>query len=268
MHYLSLTAILRNEDYWVKEWLSYYKAIGVEKFYIYVHNDIITEEKIKELSFLSDITIISLPDVIKNWGADAQAYAYANSVKENKNKTEWMIFCDGDEFFMPTEPTDLKVFLQPYEEFSGLGVPWKMFGSSSYTTRPVQPHGCNALGSFLKCSKTLSTHIKSIVKPREVIRGMSPHVFKTLKGTVLETKEFLKEEEYGVIKGIIPTIDTIRVNHYVTRSFEDWTIKCSRPYWSKGNKRAGKFNAFNARGSVDTLSLQYIDNTSKILNIK
>ena len=267
MNYLSLTAIIKDDDYWIKEWLSYYKSIGVERFYIYLHDDIITENKIKELSFINDIEIIHIPAILPVWGLNAQGYAYSNSLKINKHKTEWMIFCDGDEFFMPTEPTDLKVFLQQYEEFSGLGVPWKMFGSSGYTTRPIQSHGCNALGSFFKCQKQPSNHIKSIVKPSEVIKPTSPHCFKTIKGTVLETKDFIKEEEHGVIRDMSISIDSIRVNHYITRSLEDWKIKSLKPYWDKGNKRAEKFKFFDFSDSIDQLSLKYIENTSKFLNI-
>ena len=264
MDYLSLTSCIKNEERYIQEWLCYYKSIGVEKFYIYNNESTdLTEKKIDELSFRKDITLINF----KTDNPSVQGLAFQRAREHYGKKTEWMIFCDGDEFFMPTEPTDLKVFLQQYEEFSGLGVPWKMFGSSGYTTRPIQSHGCNALGSFFKCQKQPSNHIKSIVKPSEVIKPTSPHCFKTIKGTVLETKDFIKEEEHGVIRDMSISIDSIRVNHYITRSLEDWKIKSLKPYWDKGNKRAEKFKFFDFSDSIDQLSLKYIENTSKFLNI-
>jgi len=43
MNYLSVCAIFKEETRWLKEWLEYYKLLGVEKFYMF-NNDIDYEE--------------------------------------------------------------------------------------------------------------------------------------------------------------------------------------------------------------------------------
>ena len=45
MDYLSLTACIKNEEHYIQEWLSFYRAMGVERFYIFNNNSTDNTEK-------------------------------------------------------------------------------------------------------------------------------------------------------------------------------------------------------------------------------
>ena len=260
MDYLSLTSCIKNEERYIQEWLCYYKSIGVEKFYIYNNESTdLTEKKIDELSFRKDITLINF----KTDNPSVQGLAFQRAREHYGKKTEWMIFCDGDEFFMPTEPTDLKVFLQQYEEFSGLGVAWQIYGSNGHILRP---EGLS-IENFVYKAHTLwegNHHIKSIVKPKDIISKhtrtgyITPHMWSTVKGTVDEHFNLINELDEGRVVNI--TIDKIRVNHYFNRSYEDWIEKRRRGRATVKEKRPIEmFDIYDRNDIHDDIALKYIN---------
>lgn len=260
MEYLSLSSCIKNEGPHVQEWLTYYKSIGVEKFYIYNNRSTDdTEDKINELSFRDDIIII---DYHTN-NPDRQGLAFQRSKLEYGKNTEWMIYCDSDEFFMPTEPTDLRIFLDKYKDFSGLGVGWQIYGSSGHILRP---EGL-CLENFLHKAKEdwgPNYHVKVVVKPQETQGYITPHMWKTEKGIVNENGDVLNEEMKGRIKEI--SVKTIRVNHYFNRSYEDWIDKRRRGRATVNEKRPIEmFDTYDKNDVYDDLSLKYVEQVKKLL---
>jgi hypothetical protein len=266
MEYLSLTSCVKNEGPHIQEWLAYYKSLGVEKFYIY--NDRSTddtEDKINDLSFREDIVLIDYHTDNPN----KQGLAFQRSREHYGKNTEWMIYCDSDEFFMPSEPCDLKVFLQKYEQFSGLGVTWQIYGSSEHVLRP--PGLC--LENFLhKAAESWppNFHVKSIVKPRDVIPKhtstgyVTPHMWSTKNETVDEDGEVINDKEEGRVHEI--KIKTIRVNHYFNRSYEDWIDKRRRGRATTKEKRPIEmFDAYDKNDVYDDLSLKYTERVKRFL---
>ena len=261
MEYLSLTVCVKNEGQYIQEWLAYYKSLGVEKFYVFNDKSVDdTEDKINDLSFRDDINLIEFDSP----SPDRQGYAYQVSYKNyGKQNTEWMIYCDADEYFMPTVPTDLKVFLQDYEAYSGLGVSWRIYGSAGHILR--KPGTC--LDNFLYRAKDdwePNHHVKVIVKPNEIKGYTTPHMFATTKGVVNEDGEPIDESKEGRID--IPLASKIRVNHYFNRSYEDWIEKRRRGRATIKEKRPIEmFDTYDKNDVYDDLALKYVEGVKKFL---
>jgi hypothetical protein len=265
MQYLSLTAIVKKEHHYIKEWLAYYKSIGVEKFYIFNNNKPDkTKEEILKLPFYNDIVVLDFV----NKTPDKQKIAYKASISKYGKKTEWMIFCDVDEFFMFNKQTDLKEFLHDYRKHSAVVVPWYLYGSSNHIKRPVPVKGTICLSSYLYRKKNISPHVKSIVKPSDIVKYIDPHVWKTTKHSVTENTEFIdtsrggniKEEDYKKL-----TTNKLRVNHYIVRSHQDFLEKLQRGGGSGRVIDPITYENVNKQNIYDDLSLQYIDQTASFL---
>ena len=260
MDYLTLVSCIKNEAPHVAEWLAYYKSVGVEKFIIYnnMSNDE-TEDVINDLPFRDDINLIDFNPS----NPDRQGLAFQKAQKEHGNKTEWMLFCDSDEFFMPTVKQDLREFISNYKEFSGFGATWQIYGSSEQILRPVG----GVLKNFLYKADpdwNPNLHVKVIIKPAEVITGftrtgyVTPHMWATSHGVVDEDGEVIDYKEEGRIKKV--KIAKIRVNHYFNRSYEDWIDKRRRGRATTEKKRPIEmFDVYDKNDVYDDTALQYID---------
>ena len=263
MNYLSLTAIVKKEHHYIKEWLAYYRSIGVEKFYIFNNNHPDkTREEILKLPFHKDIIIQEHLDNSPN----KQKKAYKSSISKYGKKTEWMIFCDVDEFFMFKKPTDMRNFLYEYRKHSAIAVPWMIYGSNNHIKRPTPTKGTICLSSFLRRKKQVSPHVKSIVKPADIIKYIDPHVWSTTKHTVNENADFLDVSKGGRLDGenFISKLTTekIRVNHYITRSHQDFLEKLHRGGGSGRQISPLVYDVVNKDCTVyDDLSLSYINQT-------
>ena len=237
MKYLSLGAIIKDDEYYVREWLTFYDMIGVEHFYIALHNcSDNTESAIKSLPFRDRISLYRVqPTTDRN----PQVGTYQAIIDQCKNETEWLMFVDGDEFLFGTEKDDLKEILPAYEAFSSICVNWLMFGANKFATRPPMPsikHYTQRLPITTPYEKQIrdeldSYLVKSIVKPSEVTGIVSPHLFRTKNGTVNE--QFLIVKPYEEGNGLChckhpPSYDVLRCNHYYTRSYEDWLQRLKR----------------------------------------
>lgn len=261
MDYLSLTTCVKNEGQYIQEWLAYYKSLGVEKFYVFNDKSIDdTEDKINDLSFRDDINLIEFDSP----SPDRQGYAYQVSYKNyGKGNTEWMIYCDADEYFMPTAPTDLKVFLQDYETHSGLGVSWRIYGSAGHILRPQG----TCLENFLYRAVDdwdPNLHVKVIVKPHEIKGYTTPHMFSTTKGIVDENGNLIDESGEGRVANSIAS--KIRVNHYFNRSYEDWIEKRRRGRATIKEKRPIEmFDIYDKNDVYDDLALKYVEGVKKYL---
>jgi hypothetical protein len=178
-------------------------------------------------------------------------------------KTEWMIYCDGDEYFIPTEKQDLRTYIEQYKKYSGFGASWRIYGSSGYILRP---RGL-ALDNYVHRARDdwdPNYHVKVIVKPKEIINYLTPHLFSTKKGVVNENGEKLDEKLRG--RTTSSPAKTIRVNHYFNRSYEDWIDKRRRGRATVKEKRPLEmFDIYDRNEVYDPIAMQYSEEVRKLL---
>ena len=223
--YLTLIAIVRDQEHYIKEWLAFHRIIGVERFVIMLHRCADrTEERINELNFRDDIFI---HHVTERQTDSVQMGAYHWAVRRYGHDSRWLLFIDSDEFFFGTHEDHLPTILSRYENHGGLAAHWLNFGHNNQVLRP--PTGQLSIEAFTRRmggNRGINCVVKCAVQTRQLASLMSPHRPLTFLPIVREYGDPLEADHYKTEK--TASWDIIRCHHYHTRSMEDWVERCKR----------------------------------------
>ncbi|HBT78280.1 MAG TPA: hypothetical protein DEB39_15455 [Planctomycetaceae bacterium] len=235
---LTLAAVVRDQEHYVREWLTFHEMIGVERFVIVLHKCCDhTESEIRRLPFFDEK--VKLHRVV-NDEQRVQMGVLRWMLDHYGDATEWMLFIDSDEFFFGTVENDLRPILSRYDKFSGVAAHWLMFGASNHVIRPPMP-SIEHFTRRIPDGRFVHRGIKSAVKPRDVVDLLSPHLFVTKHGTVREDGDIVDPNGIWQARGVEPVWNVLRCNHYNTRSMEDWVAR----------RKRGSCNDFRLAASYD-----------------
>ena len=216
-YYLTLVAIFQNEASFLKEWIEFYRLIGVEHFYLYNHLSSdeymeILEPYIKDgIIDLKQVT--KIPKNLKEWNR-IQTEAYTDAVARTKDISEWLIVVDTDEFLFPIKDKNLVELLKNYDDYAALSINWKIFGSGDI--KKIEPDKL-MIESLTRSSNQQDLHVKTIVKPRYVDKFENPHFPFLLPGYSQIT------ENFDFFRGpFVPkeSRNIVTINHYWARDWE------------------------------------------------
>jgi len=222
-NFLSLVIIVKDEDSYLDEFIEYYKLLGVDHFYFYdndseiplttslrKHQDIVTTHKIS--------------------GRAKQMEAYKHYISTYKKDSRWAGFIDLDEFIVPKNTYKLNDFLKDYDYADALGINWTLFGHNNHETKPAGL----VVENYTKREQRQNIHIKSIVNPRKALHAANPHYI------VMKENSFYVDAKHHPITSAFNenhSIDVIQMNHYFTKSAEEFIKKAERGRADTGEKR-------------------------------
>jgi hypothetical protein len=216
---VSVCCIIKDENEYLNEWMTYHIKTGVEHFFIY-DND----SKIKVTDTLNQIGLAKYATVINIAGSSMQMKAYQQCLKKYKFLSRWIAFIDLDEFIVPKSTQgNLPVFLKAYERFGGVVINWMMFGSGGRKTKSAD----SQLSSFtLRADTDFETnrHVKTIVQSRYARSVDNPHFAVYASGFYAVNENF--ERVDGPFSDV--SVNKIQINHYYCRSWEEYQHKIKR----------------------------------------
>lgn len=216
-HYLTACLCFKNAASYLAEWLAFYTALGVERFYLYDNES--TDNFAEPLApYLSrgTVTLISHP------GRAIQKAVYAHCLKTFGAGSRWMMFCDDDEFLFPTKDVPLPEALAPYEKFAGVAVSWMLYGASGHRTRPPGL----VIENYTQRFAVPDQHVKCIVDPARIVGPvLIAHEFQCVDGEVVVNEN--GEPMAGPFSQR-PTADILRINHYLTKSHDELIARRKR----------------------------------------
>lgn len=212
---LAACAIVKNEGAYIYEWLSFHHVVGVERFFIYDNNSTDdTRAEIARWPLRDRVTVIDWPHV------PGQLAAYHHMLAHHRDAATWCAFIDCDEFLCPRGPISVRDFLYEMSPLCDtLYVHWLMFGSSGQVARTPGPvterflrrghadFGPNLIG-------------KSITRLATGAVPSSPHVVRGPGRFVNEMNVAL--DTAATAPGLRPSHRFIALNHYFTKSLEEW----------------------------------------------
>lgn len=214
---LAVAAVVKWEWSWLIEWIEYHKLVGVDHFYIYSNEEAREHELTKMI--LSRYFKNGLVDVFHWPGEAPQMNVYKDALRLAKGHFRWLACIDLDEFIYPIKKDTITEVLKEFEEFDGLGVTWKIYGTGGNLWRPK-----SQINDLLWRSSQVdgpNAHIKSIVNPAVATHFLDPH-----RANVYTVDE-VKRHIAGAFAWLTP--QKIRINHYALRSAEDyWHTKIMR----------------------------------------
>jgi hypothetical protein len=224
MNYLSICAVTKDERY-LREWVEYHRIVGVEHFYLYdgsVPQQTDLASQVQE----GVVTLIPFP------GDRQQFNAYNHCLRNFKNESRWIAFIDADEFLVPNQCDNLQDILPDYESFGGLAVSWMIFGSSYHILRPK---GLQIENYTLRARNEDWPGVKSIVQPSYTISvSANPHIFTYKDGYTCVNEDFELVSRAGS-----KTVNRIiQLNHYFSRSYQDFKDKIRRGKADVGGRRS------------------------------
>ena len=236
-YYLALTTVFRNEARFLKEWIEFYKLMGVEHFYLYNH---LSEDDYMQVlepyirSGLVDLTQLTYePKNAVEWRSLVQNKAYLNTTITIKNEVEWLICIDADEFMYPLHDVNLQNVLHRYDDYASLSLNFHNFLSCD--VQRIED-GKLMIEELVMARGELDEWVKTIVKPRYVISFPNSHYAKLKSGYVQIKEDY--EALFGY-KNHNPIMDVIAINHYKYRDLEFFnSVKLNRI--AADNKRTKK----------------------------
>ena len=224
---LAVTAIFKNEARYLKEWLDYHLLAGVEHFYLY-NNDSIDNfaQVLAPYVAANFVTLTDFP------GKVMQMPAYVDALNRFKFTCRYMAFIDVDEFIFPqTNRSIVEVvdeILSRDSNAAGVAINWQLYGSNGQETAD---YSRGVLERFTRRAPhdyeldLGNTLVKSIIDPRKVEYMPNPH-------SAIYLHNFHAVNAAGeIVAGYLNkpvNVDKIVVNHYFTKSREEYSKKFSR----------------------------------------
>jgi Glycosyltransferase family 92 len=242
---LTVCAIFRNESSYLREWIEFHRIVGFERFHLYQNRS--DDDWQSVLRPYIDSGIVEVTD----WPAQppCQLQAYMDFIGRHAGERRWVAFIDCDEFlFSPCCATVGEALAQLSADDRGaIGVNWMCFGASGqdrqtdglvterFTWRPADEFGPNV-------------HIKSIVRMDRVkSAGPDPHRFHVNGGTFSESGE----QAPGPFTAR-PSHRLLRINHYLTKSRQEFLQKIARGMGDQPGQRApSEFDGYQAADVQD-----------------
>lgn len=208
MNYAILSTYVREDNDYLDEWVKYHLAIGFEHIVMYDHRSIVPVQNIwgdKVSVIRIDRPSLFIPE-------------YLNQTTLKTHPSFWMGMMDVDEFIVLLQHKDIKELLRGFEEFGALGLPWNTFGSSGHMTKPEG----RIMDNYVWRQPDEPMWIKSIINT-QFCKGVSdPHRGEYTRTAVNEAKIPFE----GPVTSSPNRL--VRVNHYFTKSHEEWLRKVAR----------------------------------------
>lgn len=229
-HYLSVATIIKDESKYLDEWLNFHLLQGIQHFYLYDNNSTDNTKAVLEKyqkvknKRKSIITLIDWPE------EPGQPTAMTHALKNCDS--EWVAFIDADEFLHATRGTFVEHLyrLDRGYDCSAIAVHWLNFGTNGH----IQYSPELVMERFTRRENKVNDHCKSIVRIKDAIeRGEDVHHFH-VKGQIIDEAGRILPKDYSLTRG---SADTLRINHYVTKSREEAAWRYARPRADTGQAR-------------------------------
>lgn len=212
----------KDENRYLREWVAFHRTQGYTKFYIYdnMSETPVSETLAREVSAgLVEVTL---------WEDDKVGRhhrAMDRFLDRRDVETVWASLTDTDEFAYGVD-RPLSEVLKNHEDESAVKLKWLCFGSSGHDSRP---EGL-VIESYKSCGTPESIPGgKSIVKFGEVRRMGDCH-----------------NPRHPHKAKLLPQSEAL-INHYITRSKEDWQGKSKRGGGNGAKRRIRLFNALDIK---------------------
>ena len=236
--------LMVRDDMDALEWIVYHNRLGINKFYVYdngskppmksllqpfIDSNLVTYEVSHGRNMNAIESFISQYFFeLRDPNINKQAFIYEKCTADHGRKHEWLAYLDNDEFIRVNpvvgqgqSKTFEQILDSQKQDCAGLRLPWMMFGSSGFVSRPAG----GVLGHYYKCYQDIQ--FKSISQTR-----------------YLTGKSFIHDMEYIPGKASCLSAE-VRIDHYSIKSLEDYKLKMKRGAGNSVSRRMDYFENVN-----------------------
>ena len=138
---LAVCSVFKNEAPFLKEWIEYYRLLGVDHFYLYDNGSADESHQVLRPYIRKGLVSLTLwpnlvdektenPDELWALSSQVSAYHHATYVKAVR-ETKWLIFLNVNEFLVSTEANALGNLLKKYENYPGITMETDFFDAGT-----------------------------------------------------------------------------------------------------------------------------------------
>jgi len=162
-----------RDEIHIKEWAAHHLLLGFDNIIIFDHKSIKSLKEEFE-TFDKRVKIINVSHIDGSIKTKLMNYAAKISKKMN---LDWIIYLDADEYIILKDNfINIKHFLNYYNNAHSIGINWLMFGTNFLKKEPVELQ----IESYTKSQLNLDKHVKSFVRPNEILYSDNPHFYRIL----------------------------------------------------------------------------------------
>lgn len=220
-YHSSICLLIKDENEYLIEWIKWHLNIGIEHFYIYDNgSEIPVSETIKELSKEESKKI-----TVVDWSGShehMQHDCYNHCLNMYGEESTWIAFLDSDEFFRLTgDVVDINTLLADYEDYGSFYTHWLMYNANGKEVKEDLP--VRERFTALTNDRDESSFGKLFVKPTRVKKMFTHHAILRKGSETVDEKYCALMEELCK-----PSYNRIVIDHYYTKSYEEWIKKMER----------------------------------------
>lgn len=253
---IAIGAIMKDEGPYLKEWLDFHILVGIKKFFLYDNDS--TDNTPEILKPYIERGIVEYHFVP---GSQKQLFAYNDILERHSADTRYIAFIDLDEFLVPVQNKTIPEFLHTLpQNFTCVVASWVLYGSSGHIKKPR-----GLVIENYKYRQPKPSGCKSIVNPRLII---APQVH------IHFVAGFVRDENGRKLGRIDqtnnpPSVNKLRCNHYITKSYEEFQERLARGGPSNGpnsehiRRKAQKFDKLNDGAIYDDIMDKYVEPMKK-----
>jgi hypothetical protein len=232
VHQLAAVVSMRDDGISILEWIAHYRVLGVANIFVYTNDNIDgSDELLRRLATEHVITLIeNRMDGDLGGNPQRKAFGHALHLLPELWEHEWVLFADSDEFLLPHPGyggrigalIDDAVSRFPARAPSAICFNWLWYVSGetyAYEPKPL-------LRRFRHAVPRGGT--KSLVRLRDIFSMHRIHFPEMAPGGFLITSDFSVLEKAKRWRKDAPVFASGQLNHYWTKSFEEFAIKKRR----------------------------------------
>jgi len=203
---------VKDENDYLDEWIDYHLGIGFDHIVIYDNESKVPVKKRKHTTVIPEHRIFE---------GSAEDNCHNDTVRNFESN--WIARIDIDEFIVLKQHNNINDLLEPYKDYGGLGINWRVFGTSGHVEKTEglvkdnyvwrMPDNCGWIlngGSF---------HLKTIIRREFCVQVHHPHF-------CLSTRPLVNEDFQPYPDAWTDSSRKLAViNHYITKSVKEYQAK-------------------------------------------
>lgn len=228
---LCVGVIVKDEAESLLEWIAFHRVIGFD--YFYVADNESSDGSVNLLSALEAAGVLKFFSCITPADGNVQLPAYNKILDSACDNADVLAFIDADEFVIPLNGDKS---IRPYvermfsnKEVGAVGLNWANFGSNDHVFYEDEL----VIDRFTRRAKKdfqVHQHLKMLVRPKMVSSFVNPHFANLSAGRLVDSagSPLVNDGKYGPGLSEKVVWDGARINHYATKSLEEFLVKKSR----------------------------------------
>lgn len=257
-YFFCFTSMGKYENIYVKELISHYSKIGVNKFFLGDNNDI-GQEKLSDI--LKNEILSGLVDIIDiTGGRKDQTEFFGEIYQLHKSECKWMSFYDFDEYLEFKNNYNIQTYFsnEKFEKCNVILVNWVIFNDNDilrYDNRTINERFTNGL-----FSADANRFVKSIIRGNIRWNPWSYDQTSHRPKYQLRTCNSNGDRAHtfnDVLKP--PVLDNVYLKHFPTKTVEEFIVKAKRGHPSQILKMTTWIDKFFEYNRVTEEKIKYIE---------